>query len=74
MALLRPNHGSNTPVALAVMTRTQILNSQDYIVVLKATNGELIEWQCRAKSPCKAFMAATELMPDHEIIKVAESR
>ena len=56
------------------MTRTPILNSQDYIVVLKTADGELIEWQCRAKSPCKAFLAANELMPDHEIIKVAESR
>lgn len=54
------------------MTKTPILNSQDFIVVLKTTSGELIEWQCRAKSPCKAFMAATELMPEHEIIKVKE--
>ena len=60
------------PVALAVMARTQILNHQDYIVVLRTTSGELIEWQCRAKSPCQAFMAATELMPEHEIIKVKE--
>tara|TARA_B100001094_G_C18090931_1_gene750379 strand:- start:331 stop:555 length:225 start_codon:yes stop_codon:yes gene_type:complete len=74
MALLKADRDSNTPVALAVMTRTPILNSQDYIVVLKTTDGELIEWQCRAKSPCKAFMAAIELMPDHEIIKVSESR
>ena len=44
--------------------------AQTYIVVLKTTEGELINWECSAKSPCKAVMAANELMPEHEITKV----
>lgn len=47
------------------------MSAQTYIVVLKTTEGELIEWECMAKSPAKAVMAANELMPDHEITKVS---
>lgn len=46
------------------------MSAQSYIVVLKAPTGELIEWEILAQSPCKAVMAANELMPEHEITKV----
>ena len=47
------------------------MSAQTYIVVLKTPAGELIEWECMAKSPCKAVMAANELMPEHEITRVS---
>jgi hypothetical protein len=47
------------------------MSAQAYIVVLKTPEGELIDWECLAKSPCKAVMAAHELMPGHEITKVS---
>ena len=46
------------------------MTAQTYTVVLKTAEGELIDWECMAKTPCKAVMAANELMPDHEITKV----
>lgn len=46
------------------------MSAQTYIVVLKTPEGEVVDWECLAKSPCKAVMAASELMPGHEITKV----
>lgn len=52
------------------MIRISIMSPQTFIVVLETPTGEQIKWKTLARTGCKALMAATELMPDHEIKKV----
>lgn len=46
------------------------MTPQTFIVVLRTSTGEQVKWKTLALSGCKALMAARELMPDHEILKV----
>lgn len=43
---------------------------QTFIVVLETPTGEQLKWKTMAASGCKALLAATELMPDHEVLKI----
>ena len=46
------------------------MSVESFVLVLETPNGEQVQWKTIAETGCKALLAATELLPDHEILKV----
>ena len=44
--------------------------SVEHLVTLKSSTGELLEWKLLAESPAKALLAAFELCPQCEIVRI----
>ena len=46
------------------------MTTQTFVLLLETPAGERIEWETMAGSGCTAVRIATEVMPDHEVLKV----
>ena len=46
--------------------------SRVYDVVMRDNQGELTTSEILAKSPCRALVTATELFPEHEVLKISD--
>lgn len=44
--------------------------SFDHLLTLKTSTGETLEWTLRAPSPAKALLAAHELCPECEVVRI----
>ena len=41
-----------------------------YIVTIVSASGDRLDWNLMAKTPCQALLAARELCPECEIVKI----